>query len=474
MNADTLAVRPAAAGARARSGSCTVHGPVTVTLISIAASSEETLALSDRAPGGVGARRLIGAAGLGVLLSGIVVNVYLAIVARALSPAEYATFGSFWALALVLGFGAFLPLEQELARRLPLPGDRRALLRAATGAAGVLTVIALVVLGGALPILYRALDDHVSVLLALVALSVVSAGQFLVRGTLIGTDRLVRHAAVMVLDATVRLGLAVALYFVAGADAAAFCWALVLAIALAHVPQLPGAWRRAIAWGSAPSTWRGPPATARGLVRDAMPLLVGSACAQLLLNGLPVLVVAQAANAGETAAAGVFVAAFTLARAPLSMVVPLQSAVVPTLTRLIATGRRREVLVLLVKGAAVLGAVAAVGVPLAWWIGPEIVSLIFGADYAIGGLDLAVIVLGVLAHIGLVVVTQVHVARARHRDVALSWIAALAAAGVTFWAVPGAILGGEVAFAVGSAVGAAFSALILAASRRRPATRSET
>jgi O-antigen/teichoic acid export membrane protein len=403
-----------------------------------------------------------------------VVNVYLAVVARALSPVEYATFGSFWALALVLGFGAFLPLEQELARRLPVPGDRRALLRAATGAAGMLMVIALVVLGGALPIVYRAVDDELSVLLALVALTVVSAGQFLVRGTLIGTDRLVRHAAVMVLDAAVRLGLAVVLFYVGGADAAAFCWALVLAIALAHLPQLPGAWKRAVEWGAAPSSWRGPSMTARGLVRDALPLLVGSACAQLLLNGLPVLVVAQAAEGGETAAAGVFVAAFTLARAPLSMVVPLQSAVVPTLTRLIAAGRRRQVRVLLVKGTAALGAVAAVAVPLAWWIGPLLVSLVFGADYAIGGLDLAVIVVGVLAHVGLVILTQVHVARARHGDVALSWIAALAAAGVTFWLIPGAILSGEVAFAVGSAVGAAVSATILAVSRRRPARRSKT
>lgn len=430
--------------------------------------------MSDQAPGRVGARRLVGAAGLGVLISGIVVNVYLAVVARALEPIEYATFGSFWALALVLGFGAFLPLEQELARRLPIPGDRRALLRAASGAAGVLTVIALVVLGGALPILYRALDDHTSVLLALVALTVVSAGQFLVRGTLIGTDRLVRHAAVMVLDSGVRLGLAVVLFFVGGADAAAFCWALVLAIALSHVPQLPGAWKRAIAWARPPSEWRAPTASVRGLVRDMLPLLVGSACAQLLLNGLPVLVVAQAADGGETAAAGVFVAAFTLARAPLSMVVPLQSAVVPTLTRLIANGRRREVLLILVKGTVVLVAVAAVGVPLAWWIGPWVVSLIFGADYAIGGVDLALIVVGVLAHVGLVVLTQVHVARGRHRDVAVSWIAALAAAGLTFWAVPGAILSGEVGFAVGSAVGAVISALILAASRRRPSIRSET
>jgi len=300
----------------------------------------------------------------------------------------------------------------------------------------------------------------------------VSAGQFLVRGTLIGTDRLVRHAAVMVLDAVVRLGLAVVVFVVGGADAAAFCWALVAAIALAHLPQLPGAWRRAVAWGAPPSAWRDPAPSVRGLTRHALPLLVGSVCAQLLLNGLPVLVVAQAGEASE-AAAGVFVAAFTLAKAPLSMVVPLQSAVAPTLARLIAADRRREVLVLLVKGAALLAAVAAVGVPVAWSAGPPLVSLIFGPSYVIGGLDLAIIVCGVLAHVGLVVVTQVHVARGRHRDVALSWTAGLAAAGLTFWLVPGVILSGEVAFGLGSAVGAVVSALILAVARHRPATRSE-
>ena len=207
--------------------------------------------------------------------------------------------------------------------------------------------------------------------------------------------------------------------------------------------------------------------TASALTRATMPLLVGSVCAQLLLNGLPVLVVAQASEGPQTAAAGVFVAAFTLAKAPLSMVVPLQSAVVPTLTRLIADGRRHEVRVLLVKGVAALVGVALVGVPLAWWIGPPVVALILGADYAISGLDLAVILCGVLAHIGLVVITQVHVARGRHRDVALSWGAGLLAAGVTFWVIPGPILAGEIAFLVGSVIGAVVSCSILAVSGRR-------
>ena len=327
--------------------------------------------MGDQTPGRVGARRLVGAAGLGVLVSGLIVNVYLAVVARALPPAEYATFGSFWALALVVGFGAFLPLEQELARRLPLPGDRQALLRAASGAAAVLAGIALVVLVGALPIIWRSLDGDVSVLLALGALCVVSAGQFLVRGTLIGTDRLVRHAAVMVLDAVLRLAFAVGVFIVGGADAAAFCWALVAAIVLAHLPQLPAAWRRAVAWERPFSP--GAPAdrpSVRGLTRAAMPLLVGSVCAQLLLNGLPVLVVARGRRGQRGRGRACSSPRSPWPRRRLSMVVPLQSAVVPTLTRLIAADRRREVVVLLVKGVALLAAVAAIGVPLACFVGP--------------------------------------------------------------------------------------------------------
>ncbi|MDL5154683.1 lipopolysaccharide biosynthesis protein [Actinomycetospora termitidis] len=399
-------------------------------------------------------------------MSGLLVNVYLAVVARGLTPAEYATFGAFWALALVLGFGPFLPLEQELARRLAMRESRRRVLVAGLGTAGILGGLALAVLGAASPLVWSSLDGHVGALAALIALCVVSAGQFLLRGILIGTDRLVRHGAVMVLDALLRLGFAVVL-LVLGADQAAFyCWALVVAIALAHLPLVPAVWRRA------EREYPDPGATdhsTRALVSSAMPLLVGSVCAQLLLNGLPVVVVALA-DGGAQAAAGVFVAAFTIAKAPLSMVVPLQSAVVPTLTRLLAAGRRREVFRLFARGTAGLVALAVVGVPLAWWIGPPIVTLIFGPEYRIPGVELAVIIAGVLAHVALVVVTQVHVARNRHVDVALSWLTGLVAAGLTFWLVPGVVVAGEIAFGVGSLVGALASTALLARDRERTTT----
>lgn len=416
----------------------------------------------------MGTRRLFGAAGLSVLVSGLIVNVYLAVVARSLTPAEYAGFGAFWGVALVVGFGAFLPLEQELAHRLPQPQDRRGVLRSAAGAALALAGLSIAMLTALSWIVLPSLDGNLSSFAALLVLCVVSAGQFLVRGTLIGTDRLVRHGAIMVLDSILRLGSAVVVFVAGGGTGTAFCWALVAAIAVAHLPQLPAVWRRAVDPAAAPGTARATRITTRDLLRSAVPLLAGSACAQLLLNGLPVLVVANAATS-EQAAVGVFVAAFTLARAPLAMVVPLQSAVVPTLTRLIAADRRSDLAIMLAKGSGALAAVAVVGVPLAWWAGPTLIRLVLGKDYLIAGPDLALITCGVLAYVALVVVTQVHVARSRPPDVALSWTVALGVAAVTYWAVPGPVLNAEVAFLSGALAGALTSGAILLVGRRRGA-----
>ena len=79
-----------------------------------------------------------------------------------------------------------------------------------------------------------------------------------------------------------------------------------------------------------------------GKVRRAVaPLLLGSLCAQVLLNGPPVLIPALATNEAEITRAGQFIAAFTLARVPLFLVVPLQTALLPMPHRAAALGRPR-------------------------------------------------------------------------------------------------------------------------------------
>jgi len=137
--------------------------------------------------------------------SGLLVNAYLAIIARNISAAEYAYFGAFWSLALVAGFGVFLPIEQETARLLQVPDRPQGLLRAALLTALFIAAIQVALVACAAPWLAGALGGHGVSVVAFGALCLISAGQFVVRGALVGMDRMDRYALVMVLDTLFRV-----------------------------------------------------------------------------------------------------------------------------------------------------------------------------------------------------------------------------------------------------------------------------
>jgi O-antigen/teichoic acid export membrane protein len=182
------------------------------------------------------------------------------------------------------------------------------------------------------------------------------------------------------------------------------------------------------------------------------PLLLGALCAQLLLNAIPVLVSAVA-SAAEQGRAGQFLAAFTLARIPLFVLVPLQSAIIPALTALATAGPPAALARMLGRTAAAILALSAAGVAVALALGPWLVQLVFGAQYRLPATDLALMVAGVGAYVGLLLGTQALIATSRQRDVALSWLAALAVAGTVFAVVPDLLLRAELAFLAGSATG---------------------
>ena len=142
--------------------------------------------------------------------SGLLVNAYLAIIARNISAAEYAYFGAFWSLALVAGFGVFLPIEQETARLLQVPDRPRGLLRAALLTALSLAAVQVVLVAAAAPWLARAFGGHGVSVVAFAVLCLISAGQFVVRGALVGMDRMDRYALIMVLDTLFRVTFAAA------------------------------------------------------------------------------------------------------------------------------------------------------------------------------------------------------------------------------------------------------------------------
>ena len=129
--------------------------------------------------------RSLGLVGLAIVGSGLLVNAYLAIIARSISAAEYAYFGAFWSLALVAGFGVFLPIEQETARLLQVPDRPQGLLRAALLTALFIAAIQVALVACAAPWLAGALGGHGVSVVAFGALCLISAGQFVVRGALV-------------------------------------------------------------------------------------------------------------------------------------------------------------------------------------------------------------------------------------------------------------------------------------------------
>jgi O-antigen/teichoic acid export membrane protein len=383
---------------------------------------------------------------------------YQALVARSLTEAQFGGFGSFWSTALIIGFGGFLPVELELARRLQHPGAPRLPRGAASTTAG-LVVLSLAVVLLVAPVLGP------TPLLPLLGICLVSSVQFLTRGLLLGTNRLPLHGTVMLVDAALRVGLAALVAAtVSGAGVNAYAWTLVVAIAVAHTPVL--VWLSRRVGRPAPGTESEPPARAfRGA---AAHLLVGTLCAQVLLNAAPV-VVSAAAGPGELGTAGRFIACFTLVRLPLFVAVPLQSAIVPALTRVLAspdTGRLRA---LVLRIAAGIAAITALAFALGLLAGPFLVRLLFGARYALPAPDIALLAVGSGLYLGLLVLSQTLVADARHRAVALVWGGGLLVAAVVVAVVPGLVLRASLGFVAGSGAALLIALVVLL----RPAARSE-
>jgi O-antigen/teichoic acid export membrane protein len=424
-----------------------------------------------------GQLRSVGWVALCVVGSGVLTYFYLALVARALPVVDYSYFGAFWSLALVIAFGAFLPVELELARLLQSrPAGARLPAGALPSLAGLSVGAALVVVATA-GTLVPALGGHTSFLVALVVLCGVAAGQFLLRGIMLGRGRLGLHGGVLLLDSGLRVALAAAVAIAApGAHSTTFAWTLVAAVALAHLPLLAVVLLRHRKTRQnapplpAPDAGRGPFVSAVGH------LLVGSLCAQALLNAAPVLATGLATR-GQAVEAAQFVASYTLVRLPLFVAVPLQSALIPFLTRVSAqeggAGARRLVL----RGLAGVMALTALAAVVGLLAGPGVVRLVFGPRYALPGADIALLAAGSVLHLGLLVASQTLVASARSRSVAAVWLIGLAAATAAFLLVPSLALRCAAGFTVGSAAGLGVAAGLLRAGKPatpRPGARRST
>jgi O-antigen/teichoic acid export membrane protein len=397
-----------------------------------------------------------------VAASGVLTYAYLALVARALPVADYGSFGAYWSLSLLVGFGAFLPLEIELARLLHQRGPEARLPGGTFRAAAGLSVLGMLAVLATWPLLSPALGRSTGLLLALLGVCALSGPQFVLRGVLMGRGAVGWYGAVLLADAGLRVAAAIAVaVFADPPSVSAFGWTLPAAVALAHLPVL-AVWlggRRRRSGGAHAAEGQG--LTAHDLSLRALGnLLVGSLCAQGLLNAAPVLVTG-AAGPDERMIAAAFVASFTLVRIPLFVAVPLQSTLIPPLTDIGAAGDRALQRRLVLRLLWLVAAFAVVAGVVGGLAGPPVVSLVFGDRYALPDTDLAVLAVGSIVHLGLLVASQALVAGARHRDSALAWFAGLVTAVLVFAVVPGLVARAALAFALGSAVALAWSTTVL-------------
>jgi O-antigen/teichoic acid export membrane protein len=393
--------------------------------------------------------------------TGVATYAYLVLARRGMTVGQWSDFSVWWSLALVVGFGFFLPVEQEAARLLR-PGDPRSALRPLAVTAGVAGATALTALAAGSSVLLPALGGQTWLFVLLLAMAALSAVQFLTRGVLLGTADRRAYPGVLLGDAALRCGLAAALLLAGTEGSVPFAACLAVAVLLAHGAPLLALLTH---W---PRAGRTVPEAARGhAVRGWISLLPGSLAAQVLQNGAP-FAVALAASARDSDAPGRFLAAFTLARVPLFLGVPVQSALVPPLARLVEQGRADRVRALVTRMAAATAAAGVAGGLLALLVGRPVLGLLFGTDLLVPAGDLALMVVGVCVHLGLIVLTQALVAMDRQGAASTSWVVAVATAAAVFLVVQPLLLRAELAFLLGSLLGAAVaaSALVVAAPAR--------
>ena len=371
---------------------------------------------------------------------------------RSMTPAEYASFASVW--GLVFGCAAILgALEQEVARvRSSSHGavDRTQL--AATGIIGVGAAAGMTVVVILLFEELRLVSPLVAALI--VASAAVFPTMFTARGYLAGSMRLLSLSAVTVSEASLRLlvvllGLWAALATVPTFAAGALCGALV------GVPTL-----------LRHSGWHQGAITIGATLRRTGTLMLGNAMSALLVTGAPVLVGLAMAHASVDAV-GQMQAAVVISRFPLIALMLLQSLMVPVFVRRNSlyhgSDYRRIVLV--------LGAGIPVAAVASYAGGVWLLSLLYGQEYVVDPLEIALLTTGATALGGIQVIIAMAVSGDRHRLSPLAFAPTLAVTSLLcFIPVAALSLRVPVAFACGPIAGFVVAVVSTAHWRRQKAS----
>jgi O-antigen/teichoic acid export membrane protein len=368
------------------------------------------------APGaGAITRGSVARVGVATVISALCGYAVLYLAARALNPAGFSVFGVFWG---AFGFvnGAAYGLLQEATREVRTAnyveiadGPRTQPIRVAA----VLGLVAAIVTAATSPlwaphVFSESLPLSVSLLCTGLAGFCIHATLL---GLLAGTGRWTGYGVLMVIDAVMRVTVAV-IAFVVGWGLNGFLWATVAGavgwlLLLAVSPSARTA-----------SRLRTPGGTATFL-RGAGHSIAAASASAILVMGFPVLLKATSGD-DLGAAGGVVILAVTLTRAPL--LVPLTAMQGNLIAHFV--DHRGHRLKSLVAPATVVVALGAVGVLAAGLLGPWLIRVAFGDEYSPGGLLLAWLTAGAVAIALLTVTGAATVAAALHRSYSIGWVGA--------------------------------------------------
>lgn len=387
----------------------------------------------------------------GAALAGVATYVLLVVTARALGPSGYGEFSLFWSAIVVVSLGAFLPVEQVLARRGAGAGEG-SLLRRGVRLSSSFGLIA-TVLCCALWIAQGERLGASGVVALTVAFATAALGfvlQFPARGTLAAEHRLRGYSVVIVVDAVLRAGMVVVLWLT-GVTAV---WAYAAAVAISSL--VCGVVGILILWRSRATDVR--PRDVEMLVRPALwpevsRLVVAMLSMQVLLNSG--VIVAGLTGPGEgAAAAGELLAVITLARLPVFVT---QAAQATYVSRIASSARAKDykaVVGLVRLIGLVVGALALLTVLAAAVAGPQVVALVFGADYDVSWTSGVLVAAGIGAYLVASVSNDVAVALGAHRRLAVAWLVGLVVAAVIVLVLDDLVLRSTLPLLVGSLIAA--------------------
>ncbi|HIL47350.1 MAG TPA: hypothetical protein EYG34_09615 [Acidimicrobiia bacterium] len=372
--------------------------------------------LLDRLPAGTLA------IGGGLVVNGLTAYAFITISSRDLGAEAYSPVALLWALSFLLGIGFFLPLEQETARlvagRVSRGQGIGPVVKSAArlGASLALGLVAVSLLAGRW-FTNEFFNGETLLFLGLILVVVGLGAAHLVKGTLAGLGRFNGYARYVMGEGLGRLLLVGAVLGLATGSIGAYGLAIGLAPLVGILLATAG--QRGI-------LTPGPEAHMGDLSKALGSLLVASVATALVLNVSP-LAVQILATPQQADEPGRFLNALLVARVPLFFFQAVQAALLPRLSTLASQNKFAELWhelkhLLLLVGALGIGAVAVMAV-----VGPQIVEVAFGAEFAVGHQDM---VLLAVSSAGLMVVlslTQALIACRAQGRMALAWVAGVVA-----------------------------------------------